>query len=251
MNDVLLRTGAAVLVALVGAGIGLAAGKTTRRVEVLVSAAAGALLAVTLVSLLPEAAHFLPLPTLLLAALAGYGTFLVTGRYVSPICPACAAAEGDPPAMERLRESAALLMVGLTLHSATDGAALAAGHALHAAPDLSLLLAVSLHKLPEGMALATLLLGAGHAPRTAFLMTAGVEAMTVLGGVLGALALADLPRFWLGALLAYVGGGFLYLVSHVLRSERPRQGAAPQIGYGILGFGSVAALLWGVGRLAH
>ena len=178
--------------------------------------------------------------------------FQVVGRYVYPVCPACAASKFDAQTTRRLRQTAALLVVALTLHSVMDGVAVAVGGALHGAgSDVPLLWAVSLHKLPEGLALASLLLSAGYSAREALLLTAGVEMTTFIGGLLGAFFLAGISPFWLGALLAHVGGGFLYLVLHTLRGRTGRAfgEAASQIGYGTLGFASVALLLWGLHRL--
>jgi zinc transporter ZupT len=224
-----------------------------------VGAASGALLAVTLVSLLPEAAHLLAPPHLLLAVASGYLVFQIVGRYIYPVCPACAASKFDEKTTRRLRQTALLLAGALTLHSVMDGVAVAVGHAMHgSASDLPLLWAVSLHKLPEGLALSALLLSGGYAPRAAFLLTAAVEMTTFAGGVLGALLLTDISPFWLGVVLGHVGGGFLYLVLHTLWGGGLRRGgdgerapgeAASQIGFGTLGFASVALLLWGVHRL--
>ncbi len=250
MNEILLRTSLATLAALVGGGIGVAAGAATGRLDALVPAAAGALLAVTAVSLLPEAAHLLPAPELVLALLSGYALFYLIGRYVFPLCPACASSRMDARAVGRLEGTAVLLAVALTLHSVMDGVAVAAGQHMQHASDLPLFLAVSFHKLPEGLALAALLLRAGYAPRAALLWTTGVELTTLAGGVLGAWFLRGMPLFWLGALLAHVAGGFLYLVLHALLDGAPARPRASQVGYGTLGFGAVALLLWGLQRFA-
>ena len=56
-----------------------------------------------------------------------------------------------------------------------DGVAVVVGDAVAGRPNLALLLAVSFHKFPEGLALALLLLGAGYSRRTALLWTLGIE----------------------------------------------------------------------------
>jgi len=284
-NDTLIRTGLATAVALTGGAIGVLAGNARRGLAPLVGIAGGAMLAVTVVSLLPEAWHSLRPLEFALSVASGYLLLYLIGRYVAPVCPACAAASEsheececgddhghDPHGHDReqhdhahgvrgtLANTTLLLAAVLTLHSLVDGMAVAGGAAAahgghhHDHPDvLPMLLAVSLHKLPEGLALSALLLSAGSAPLRAFLLTAAVEATTILGGVLGAQFFATAPPVWLGVALAHIGGSFLYLVLHGLLgglwSGSPNAAlrrAAPQIGYGTIGFGGIALLLWGL-----
>lgn len=252
MNDVLVRALIATLVAVVGGVVAVVAGAGKKqRIDTLVAVASGALLAVTLLSLLPEAAEHLRASELILSVLSGYVVFYVVGRYLYPVCPACASSHLDnhEPAPLPLRHTAVLLAVALTLHSIMDGVAVAAGgdhHGQAAGASLPLLVAVSLHKLPEGLALAALLLGAGYKRSFVLLATTSVELTTLVGGLLGtALMGATSPRGQ-GVLLAHIAGSFLYLVFHTLQGPK-KPGA--QIGYGTLGFGSVALLLWSLSRL--
>lgn len=253
MSDLLSRAALATLVAIAGAGIGVLAGTLLGGIAALVGAAAGALLAVTLVSILPEAAHWLSLPQIALAVLSGYLLLFLIGRYVFPICPACASeAIEERTRTRRMEGTVTLLAIVVTLHSVIDGVAVAVDQALHAAANAApLLFAVSLHKLPEGLALAALLLRAGRSARAALLWSVGIETTTLLGAALGFAALRGLPRFWMGALLAHTGGGFVYLALHSLLGAAPLREKVAQIGYGTLGFAAVALLLWGLQRLPH
>jgi zinc transporter ZupT len=249
VSDLLLRATLATLVAIVGGGIGVLAGTLLGRITALVGTAAGALLAVTLVSILPEAAHRLPHAGFVLAVVSGYLLLFLIGKYVFPICPACAGEAMKARAAARQRGGVvALLAFVVTLHSVIDGMAVAVGHKLHESDDLPLLFAVSLHKLPEGLALAALLLRAGWAPRAALIGTVVIESTTLLGAALGQATLGGLSPFWLGALLAHAGGGFIYLALHTLLAAAPVREKAAQISYGTLGFASVALLLWGLQR---
>ena len=69
-----------------------------------------------------------------------------------------------------------------------------------------------------------LLLGAGFKRVNAIVWVAVVEATTVLGGVLGLWVLRDVPRFWLGAVLAHAGGGFIFLAVHAVLGEMMKHG---------------------------
>ena len=296
----MLETGVATLVAVLGGAIAAAAaggepGAHRRRLLALVSLAAGALLAVTFFSVLPEARENLSLLGVVVAAASGYALYYLIGRYLFPICPACVSSHaGDhdtdhvhsescshdphPAKKETLfhqfrqtktsfRNIATLLGVIVAAHAAVDGIAIASSHQHHAATDeaivasvaqaLPLLFALSLHKLPEGLALTALLISSGFRRSQAFLLTTGIEFATLLGGALGVLLRDVASPALLSAIMAHVGGGFLYLAFQALRNESDEvQGESPtkvtlphQVLYGGLGFVSVAAILWTIHQL--
>jgi zinc transporter ZupT len=51
-----------------------------------------------------------------------------------------------------------------------------------------------------------------------------VEATTLLGGVIGIFFLAKVSTFWLGLIMAHVGGGFFYLAAHAVLGEMLKHG---------------------------
>jgi zinc transporter ZupT len=59
---------------------------------------------------------------------------------------------------------------------------------------------------------------------TALGWVAAVEATTLLGGVIGMLWLDKVSTFWLGLIMAHVGGGFLYLATHAVLGEMLKHG---------------------------
>jgi zinc transporter ZupT len=209
-----------------GGTLGASLGRSHRRLCALISLGAGTLLGVTVFAILPESYEALRWWGLLLALGSGYGVFFLITKYVYHVCPACAASHFDEATTHRFSEIATAMMLALAVHCTADGVALAAGHEAHAtqAPggrvlDLSLVLAVCTHKVPEGLALGALLLGAGFGRRQTVLRVAGVEATTLLGGVLGRFVLHDVSDFWLDAVVAHIGGGFLFLAAHAVLGE--------------------------------
>lgn len=283
--EILLETGIATLIAVLGGAIAMAAAGSEpaahqRRLAALVSLAAGALLAVTLITILPEAHEHLSLIGLFLAAVSGYGLYYLIGRYVFPICPACASTSAisdyDPAHVHsascshdhgskskprtNFRNIATVLGVVVAAHAAIDGIAIAAGQPNNSPADpavlasmaqtLPLLFALSLHKLPEGLALTALLMSSGFRRSQAFLLTTGIEMATLLGGALGVLLRDMASPVLLSAVMAHVGGGFLYLVFQALKGETgehsPVQAAVfpRQFVYGAIGFGFVSLVLW-------
>lgn len=192
----------------------------------LISLAAGTLLGVTIFDILPESLGACPWWAVALAAATGYALFFFISKYVHHVCPACAASHFDADAARHFSEIAIALIVALSIHSTTDGLALAIGQETPApgATKWSLFSALCIHKVPEGRALGSLLIGAGFRRATALGWVAAVEATTLLGGVIGFFFLANASTFWLGLIMAHVGGGFFYLATHAVLGEMLKHG---------------------------
>jgi len=211
-----LRVVPAFLLAVAGGTMSAMAGLSHQRLCALISLAAGTLLGVTVFSILPESWETMNWWELALAFGSGYVVFWFISKYVYHVCPACAASHFDEATTHRFSEIASALVIALAIHSTMDGVALVAGHeagghphgqAMAARLDLSLLLAVCVHKVPEGLALGALLMGAGFQRAKTVVWVAAVESTTLLGGVLGVFFLRDISAFWLAAVLAHAGGG--------------------------------------------
>jgi zinc transporter ZupT len=216
----------AFLLAIVGGALGTSLARSHKRLCALISLGAGTLLGVTAFAIVPEGFANLQWWGVLVALASGYFLFLLITKYVYHVCPACAASHFDEATRHRFSEFATAMMIALAIHCTADGLALAAGHEAHAsrihggqALDYSLVLAVCVHKIPEGLALGALLLGAGFTGAKTLLLVAAVESTTLLGGVLGALVVRNISYAWLAAILTHVGGGFLFLAAHAVRGE--------------------------------
>jgi ZIP family zinc transporter len=226
MGDVIFRVLLAFALALVGGVISSLAAVSHERLCRLISLAAGTLLGVTLFSILPECYASVPMTHLAVALVSGYLVFLLISRYVFHVCPACAASHFDEAATHRFSEIAAAMVIALGLHSTMDGLALALGRDPEMAGELSgtLLLAICVHKIPEGLALCALLLAAGFRRAAALGWVAAVEATTLLGGAIGLWLAPQISSLWIDLLLAHVGGGFIFLALHAVFGELVKHG---------------------------
>ena len=207
--------------AMAGGGISSMAAVSHQRLCRLISLAAGTLLGVTLFSIIPECFAAMSFARLAAALASGYVVFLLISRYVFHVCPACAASHFDDAATHRFSEIAAAMVIALGLHSTMDGLALALGKDPEMAGGLNgtLLLAVCVHKVPEGLALCALLLAAGFRRTAALGRVAAVEATTLLGGAIGLWLGPKISSLWLDMVLAHVGGGFIFLALHAVFGE--------------------------------
>src|SRR5438309_6535035 len=192
----------------------------------LISFAAGTLLGVTIFAILPESFGACPWWAVLPALITGYALFFFISKHVHHVCPVCAASHFDADATRHFSEIATALIVALAIHSTTDGLALGIQGETPATDTIkwSLFSALCIHKVPEGLALGGLLIGAGLRRAAAVGWVAAVEATTLLGGVIGYFFLSHISTFWLGLIMAQVGGGFIYLAAHALLGEMLRHG---------------------------
>lgn len=246
---ILSRVIFAFLLAVAGGVVSAGVGVSHQRLCALISLAAGTLLGVTLFTILPEAANAMKWWELALALGSGYAVFFLVSKHVFHVCPACAASHFDDATTHRFSEIASALIVALGLHSTLDGLALAAGHEAHGGTDASILLAICVHKIPEGLALGALLLGAGYRRVPAIAWVAAVESTTILGGVAGILWLRQATPFWLDAVLAHAGGGFIFLAAHAVLGELVKHGKAIVLTNFAVGVLVIAVLNLVVGRM--
>jgi zinc transporter ZupT len=226
MDSALWQVVAAYVFALAGGAISTSLRLEHKPLCALISFAAGTLLGVTLFAILPEALEDSGAWLVVVAAASGYFLFFFISKYVHHVCPACTASHFDADATRHFSEIATALIIALAVHSTTDGLALGIQQQAPStdATKWSLFAALCIHKLPEGLALGSLLIGAGLRRAIALGWVAAVEATTLLGGVIGMLWLGKASTFWLGLIMAHVGGGFLYLATHAVIGEMLKHG---------------------------
>ncbi|PYI98790.1 MAG: hypothetical protein DME98_03075 [Verrucomicrobia bacterium] len=244
MANALWQVLAAYVFALAGGWVSTSLQLPHKQLCALISFAAGTLLGVTIFAILPESFGACSWWAVLLALATGYVLFLFISKHVHHVCPACAASHFDADATRHFSEIATALIVALSIHSATDGLALGLQGEIPAitATKWSLFSALCIHKVPEGLALGSLLIGAGLKRTAALGWVAAVEATTLLGGVIGYFFLANISTFWLGLIMAEVGGGFIYLAAHAVLGEMLKHGKQLVLASFSVGFTLIAIL---------
>jgi zinc transporter ZupT len=210
----------------------------------LISFAAGTLLGVTIMAIIPESFSACPWWTVMLALISGYALFFLISKHLHHVCPACAASHFDADATRHFSEIATALIVALAIHSTTDGLALGiqSETPVTGATRWSLFSALCIHKVPEGLALGSLLIGAGLQRAAAVGWVAAVEATTILGGMIGYLFLTNISSLWLGLIMAHIGGGLIYLATHAVIGEMLKHGKKLVLTSFALGVGLIAVL---------
>jgi zinc and cadmium transporter len=198
---------------------------THTRLQIAVSFVAGLMLGLSLLGLLPHAAHALnSLAQGTAWLLAGFLVLFVLQRFLpfhhhdvpegQPAAAGHALTLAEQSARHLTWVSVAL---GLSLHSVFDGLAIAAAVAAGAhgggeALGLGTALAVILHKPFGALAIITLMAASGAARSTQFRVNLAFALVTPLGALLfylGAESWAQTHPAWLGGALAFCAGTFL------------------------------------------
>jgi len=244
MANTLWQVVAAYIFAVAGGAISASLRLEHKPLCALISFAAGTLLGVTLFAIFPESFGACPWWAVWLALITGYALFFVISKHVHHVCPACAASHFDADATRHFSEIATALIFAMAIHSTIDGLALGIQGEAPATDAIkwSIFSALCIHKVPEGLALGSLLIGAGFSRVSALGWVAAVEATTLVGGVIGYFFLTNVSILWLGLIMAHVGGGFIYLATHAVVGEMLKHGKKLVLTSFALGVALIAVL---------
>lgn len=186
----------------------------------LISFSAGALFGAAAFSILPETYETVGTVELIIGIVTGYLLFWLISRYYFHVCPACSAHHFDEQTTKKFSEIVRLMITALSFHSLFDGIAITGGAEHSHFGDNSVFIAILVHKFPEGLALASLMLGAAYKKSKIILYVVLVELTTVVGAVIG-IFLIDfhISEMVIGFLMAHIAGGFIYLAFHAIAGE--------------------------------
>jgi zinc and cadmium transporter len=136
--------------------------------------------------------------------------------------------------------------IAFGLHAAFDGVALGVGFSPVVALGSSATIGVLAHKVPEGIALASLLLRGGMKPARAFAAAAGIAALTPLATLLAVVLLDEsVAEAAMGRLLALVAGSFVYVAAADLLPEVAHHPRISRTALMVLGLGvAVVVRTW-------
>lgn len=211
---------------------GLLALKYSKHTHVLNAFSAGVLLGVVFFDLLPEAVELSSDAKLALGmTIAGFFVFYILQRFT--IIHAC----HEHGEAHHTPHVGVLGAAGLAFHSFLDGAAIGLGFAVDVKVGAIIALAVIMHDFGDGVSTVTVMLKHKNSRRKTLLLLF----LDALAPVLGALIAINLsmPENYLGLILAFFAGFFLYLSTSDLLPEAHRNNHS----YGILAMTVLGAAL--------
>ncbi len=199
-----LATAAGCLIVLLGRHPG------RRTLAVLLGGAAGVMLAVVLIDLIPAALQTGTPLEAGIGILLGIGLIwlldrLLTGKtYLS-----------GPPDIFAYRRLGYLMAIGIALHDLPEGIAIAGAYAAGGGMGPLLAASIALHNIPEGVATAAPLKMGGLRRRQILFLNIIISIFTPLGTLLGLFLLRLSPQH-LSFLLALAAGAMTYLIKDEL-----------------------------------
>lgn len=105
--------------------------------------------------------------------------------------------------------------VGLTMHTFIDGVALGAAARTEDFSTLGLVvfIAIAAHKMPSSFTLGSILLSSGYERHKVAQMVGLFSVMVIAGAVVSYQVFENLADLWLGAILAFSAGTFVYVAA--------------------------------------
>ncbi len=112
---------------------------------------------------------------------------------------------------------------GLFIHAFFDGLSIAAGMQYNVSLGVMIFIAILLHKFPEGLTVASIMLAADQPRKNAFWASVGIGSGTMLG-ILTTFFLTDVSMHVVGFAFAFSAGAGLYVGASDLIPEVNRSG---------------------------
>ena len=240
----------ATVVGVASAALGVWLTGAKRRARVVVPFSAGVLLGVVAFGLLPELIAELGAAGSAVLFATGYLLLLVVNRFAYPVCPSCSHDHDHNGCSAALHGMALPLVAASALHSFLDGWSIStAESAVHLGIRLGVPLAISLHKISEGIALGGMVRAAVKSRPAALAWCAVAEGVTAIGGGVGLAMTPRLGTTWIVYPLAIAAGWLFYLGFHAIHEEWKRRGPVPAFMPALTGAAGAAALQQGVRAL--
>jgi zinc transporter ZupT len=211
----------AALAEIIGGGLVILRKQWPARVqEYLLSLSAGFILALVFLELIPESLAAIGAKSSLFMLL-GYG---VLHFFEHTIVGHLHFGEERHPEVMVSKIASYSTFAGLFIHAFFDGFAISAGMQFDYRLGLLVFFAVLLHKIPEGLTIASVMLAAEHRRKTALLASGAIGVATMLG-IVSVFLLADVGTGVVGFAFAFSAGAATYvgasdLIPEINRSKR-------------------------------
>jgi ZIP family zinc transporter len=198
--------------------------------------AAGVMVTVASTELIPAAVHTGGAGTAWLGAAVGGLSMAVLRAVVHRAWSA-----GHRGTRTHLEATGWFLAIALALHDVPEGLAIAAGDLVSTHLGVVIASAIALHNIPEGMSIAAPLKAAGVNPRRILTASLAIGLVTPLSTITAAWA-SRLATPWIASILAFAGGVMILVVLTDSLPEAWHQGPRPTLA-GLLAGGLLMVLL--------
>ncbi len=204
---------------------------------VLVSFAAGSLLAAALLDLIPEAAELLALDALMPAVLAGIVAFFLIERILH-WHHFHAEEQADVHPFTYLN------LIGDGLHNFMDGIAIAASYMISIPTGIATTIAVIAHEIPQEISDFSILIYGGLTRKKALLFNFGTALTAFFGAAIVLVFQSVENSALLGQLAGFAAGGLIYIATADLVPEIHKEHRLKKVLAQMIAFCLGIALIW-------
>lgn len=170
--------------------------------------AAGVMLAVSFLELIPESIVMSSIPVCVAGIIIGAIILYLLDRAVPHINPEMCSQE---PGTKRLKKTAVYLLIGIFLHNFPEGMAMAIGGVTELRLTLIVALAIAIHDVPEGICTsAPYFLATGRRMKS-FLVSFSTAIPTLAGFLIAYYLYQFIPIWLVGFVIAATAGLMIYI----------------------------------------
>lgn len=213
MQEMLITSAIAGIATAFGAGIVVVMGRpSTRMLSLLLGFAAGVMLSITTLELIPEAIALGGTVNTIIGFLLGVLLMSLLDHLIPHLHFKNGGCEKEQVEMLKIGY---LIFLGIAVHNVAEGLAIGAGMVANPELGLAIAIAIGIHNIPEGMATAVPLSLGGMSSWRLILMAAGAGLVTVVGTFFGGLVLQSSVGF-IAIALGLAAGAMFYIVGDEL-----------------------------------
>ncbi len=173
----------------------------------MLSFAAGVMLAISFLDLIPESIAFASVGLSAAGVLAGAMVMYLLDKLIPHLHPELC----EPEQGLNLKKTSTYLLLGIFLHNFPEGMAIAVGTVSEAKVTLVLALAIAIHNVPEGVCTATSFYHSSGRRWKTFLVSSSTAIPILVGYAVAARIYQVMPRQLIGVIIAATAGLMIYI----------------------------------------
>lgn len=212
MEPVLIILIISVLGPVLGSLIGVLKRPSEKFMYDMLSFAAGVMLAISFLELIPESIQFSNEWFCIAGIIFGALLMYLTDRLLPHIHPElCSQEQGRD-----LKKTALYLIIGISIHNLPEGMAMAIGTVTETKTGIAIALAIAIHDIPEGICTAAPFFHSTGQRLKSFLVSAATAIPVVIGFILANYIYKNIPLEFVGLIIGATAGLMIYICADEL-----------------------------------
>ncbi len=212
MDPLLTIVIVSVLGPVIGSAIGVLRKPSVNYISNMLSFAAGVMLAISFLELIPESIHLSSVIVCMLGVLFGSLVMYGLDRLIPHIHPElCNQEQG-----RNIKRTSTYLIMGIFLHNFPEGMAIAVGAVSDVKVSMAIALAISIHNIPEGICTSAPFYHVTGNRLKSFLVSSSTAIPIVAGYLLARHLFLNIPDQVIGAIIGATAGLMIYITADEL-----------------------------------